>query len=158
MEILTPAEKQRLDGRLATLKARRRELSKRIEAARELGDLKENADYHAAKDEQGLDEAEILRLEHRLACAQLVGEGAGAQAAEAGIVFVGASVRIREVATNDEDVIRLVGESSGDPFADPVEVTIASPMGEALLKARVGEVVRVDTPRGPQHFEVLEIT
>jgi len=157
MEFVTPEEKAKLEARLAELKARRKVLSERIEKARELGDLRENADYHAAREEQGMDEAEIARLERKLASAQVVGQGAAASAAEAGVVFVGATVRLLDVQAGEEETIRLVGESSGDPFADPVEVTAASPMGEALLKARVGETVRVATPRGEQQFTVLEI-
>jgi transcription elongation GreA/GreB family factor len=55
------------------------------------------------------------------------------------------------------DLYRLVGESSGRFDADEIEVTTASPMGEALMKARVGDVVRVDLPRGTKRFEVVEI-
>ncbi|MEC9374187.1 MAG: transcription elongation factor GreA [Planctomycetota bacterium] len=153
MEFLTREEFDRVESRLNELKGRRKILSERIAEARALGDLKENADYHAAREEQGLDEAEIKRLEDRLSQAKIIDK----DAAPDDVVFIGATVRIREVDTDDDECVKLVGEPTGDPLADPVEVTAGSPMGEALMKARVGETVRVDTPRGVKRFEVLEI-
>ncbi len=153
MEFISKQEKEQIETRLTELKGRRKAISTRIQEARELGDLKENAEYHAAREDQGMDEAEITRLEDRLATAVVVKE----DAATADIVFVGSTVKIKEIETDDIEDVRLVGESSGNPLADPVEVTVSSPMGEALLKARIGETVRVDTPRGVKRFEVLEI-
>jgi transcription elongation factor GreA len=154
MEILTREEKERLESRLNELKGRRKMLSERIAEARALGDLKENADYHAAREEQGLEEAEIKRLEERLAKVTVMKDDSEHPD---DIVFLGATVRIREIGDDEEELVRLVGESSGDPLADPVEVTAGSPMGEALMKARVGETVRVDTPRGAKRVEILAI-
>ena len=153
MEFITPAERDQIKGRLDELIARRPEISLRIAEARALGDLKENGDYHAAREDQAMEEAEIKRLEQRLASAKVVEEGA----APSDMVFIGATVRLRDVDTNEEDLFRLVGEASGDLMADYVEVTVSSPMGESLLKARVGETVRVDAPRGVKRFEIVEI-
>jgi len=153
MDFITADEKAHLEERLAGLKGRRKELSDRIQAARELGDLKENAEYHAAREAQGLDEAEIKRLERRLAECQVVDEAS----AGTDVVFLGSVIRIRDVDRGDEEVVRLVGESSGDSMAEPVEVTVSSPMGEALLKARVGETIRFNAPRGVKRFEILEL-
>ena len=150
---ITPAERDQIKGRLDELIARRPEISLRIAEARALGDLKENGDYHAAREDQAMEEAEIKRLEQRLASAKVVEEGA----APSDMVFLGATVRLRDVDTNEEDLFRLVGEASGDLMADYVEVTVSSPMGESLLKARVGETVRVDAPRGVKRFEIVEI-
>jgi len=153
MEFITPDEKKQLEGRLRKLVANRPVLSQRIQEARELGDLKENADYHAAREEQGLEEAEIRRLEERLGSAKVI-EG-GSMPDE--IVFIGATVKLREVGDDEEELFRLVGEPSGAPSGDVIEVTIGSPMGSALMKARVGDTVRVDLPRGPKRFEILAI-
>ncbi len=153
MEFVSQQDKEKIEARLAELIGRRKILSVRIQTAREMGDLKENAEYHAAREEQGMDEAEIKRLEERLEEALVVEEGS----TPSDIVFLGSVVKIKDVATGEEDCMRLVGESSGDLMAEPVEVTVQSPMGEALLKARLGETVRVDTPRGVKRFEVLEI-
>jgi transcription elongation GreA/GreB family factor len=73
------------------------------------------------------------------------------------MVFVGATVKLREVDSGDEDLYKIVGTASNDFSLDYVEVTTTSPLGEALMKARVGEVVRVDLPKGATQFEILEI-
>lgn len=154
MEMITRTDKEHLEARVAQLKANRPVISLRIAEARALGDLKENAEYHAAREQQGLDEAEIRRLEERLQRANVVDEN---MARSADVVFLGSTVKLRDVDKGDEDLYRLVGEASGDPSLDYVEVTVTSPMGEALMKARVGEVVRVDAPRGVKRFEIVEI-
>lgn len=153
MEFVTPQEKAMLEQRLATLKANRPELSQRIAEARANGDLKENADYHAAREEQGMQEAEVRRLEERLAKVSVVDKDSMVD----GVVFVGATVKLREVDSGDEEIYKLVGESSGSVSFDIIEVTATSPMGEALMKARVGEIVKVDAPRKTLRFEVVEI-
>ncbi|NJN40487.1 MAG: hypothetical protein HC807_06130 [Gammaproteobacteria bacterium] len=73
------------------------------------------------------------------------------------MVFLGMVVRLRDTDNDDEDLYKLVGESSGTFDSDEIEVTVSSPMGAALFKARVGEVVRVDLPRGTKRFEVIAI-
>ena len=153
MDFLTADEKQRLQEKLENLKARRPTITARIAEARAMGDLKENAEYHAARDEQGLNEAEIRRLEERLKNAKV----ADPEQLPEDMVFVGSVVRLKDLDDKSEDLYRIVGEASGNFDADEVEVTTASPMGEALLKARVGDVVKVDLPRRTKRFEVLEI-
>lgn len=153
MEFITQDEKDQLETRLADLKARRGELSARIAEARADGDLKENADYHAARDDQGMNEAEIRRLEERLKTAKVANQDDVPE----DMVFLGATVRLRDVDAEDEDLYKLVGEASGNFDADEIEVTANSPMGEALMKARVGETVKVELPRGEKRFEILEI-
>jgi len=153
MQFLTADEKKTLEAKLEDLKAKRPEISERIAEARAHGDLKENAEYHAAREEQGLMEAEIRRLEERLNSAKVVEEGDMPE----GVVFVGSMVRIKDVDRGDEDVVKLVGELSGEFYDDYEEVSAGSPMGESLMKARVGDTVKVDTPRGAKRFEVLEL-
>ena len=142
-----------IQARLEELKANRPVLSKRIAEARALGDLKENADYHAAREDQGMNEAEIRRLEERLKTAQVT----DSSGVPSDMVFLGAVVKLRDTGNNSEDLYKLVGEASGRFDADEIEVTVSSPMGESLLKARVGDVVKVDLPRGTKRFEVIEI-
>jgi transcription elongation factor GreA len=74
-----------------------------------------------------------------------------------GLVVVGSTVRLRDVDNNDTDLFKLVGEATSPPPADYVEVTVTSPMGEALLKSRVGDTIRVNAPRGTKRFEIMEI-
>ena len=152
MEFITPEERTQIQSRLDELKARRPVIAKRIGEARDMGDLSENAEYHAAREDQGLMEAEIRRLEARLKDAKTVDQGDIPD----DMVFLGATVKLRDE-TGDEDLYRLVGESTGKFDMDFIEVTAASPMGEALMKARVGETVRVDLPKGTKRFTILEI-
>ena len=154
MEMLTQSEKEKVESRLSALKANRPVISLRIAEARALGDLKENGDYHAAREQQGLEEAEIRRLEQRLATAHIVEDGAGKGG---DIVMLGSMVKIKDVEKGRVDKVKLVGEMSTDPPEEYDEVTASSPMGEALMRARKGETVRVNAPRGVKKFEIVEI-
>ncbi|MDP6153695.1 MAG: transcription elongation factor GreA [Phycisphaeraceae bacterium] len=153
MEIITQEEKERLEARLQELIDRRPEITQRIATARALGDLKENADYHAARDDQGLNEAEIRRLQQRVASATVADD---ADIPE-DIVFLGSVVRLLDLSDDSDDLYKLVGDASGNFDADEIEVTTTSPMGEALMKSRVGEEIKVDLPRGEKRFKVVEI-
>lgn len=153
MDIITQDERQKIKSRLDDLVNNRPVITQRIAEARELGDLKENAEYHAAREQQGLEEAEIRRLEERLASAQVVDDTRTAD----GVVFIGSTVRIREVGEDEIETYRLVGEMTDNDTGDVIEVTASSPFGEALMKSRVGETVRVNAPRGVKRFEIVEI-
>ena len=142
-----------LGEELESLIALRSEISDRIGRARELGDLKENADYHAAKDEQGHNERKIKDLEARLEKAVV----ADSTHVPDDMVFLGTIARLKNLTTNQEDLYMLVGESSGRFDLDYMEVTQNSELGKALFKARVGETIGVDLPAGRTQFEVLGI-
>jgi transcription elongation factor GreA len=153
MNFITREDKERLETQLKDCLGKRKTITKRIEEARALGDLRENAEYHAAREDQGMNEARIRELEERLGKAVIADE----ETTPDDIVFVGATVRLRDVKTGDEDLYKLVGEATGALHDDFIEVTSNSPMGQALFKARIGETVRVDLRRGPRRFEVVEI-
>jgi transcription elongation factor GreA len=153
MEFLTRADKDKLEQELRDLHTRGKEIIVRIAEARALGDLKENAEYHAAREDQGMNNAKIKDIEERLANCQVSDD----LDIPEDMVFVGATVKLREVDSGDEDLYKIVGTASNDFSLDYVEVTTTSPLGEALMKARVGEVVRVDLPKGATQFEILEI-
>lgn len=153
MEFVTQEEKDALQAKLDALIANRTVLAKRINEAREQGDLKENADYHAARDDQGLEEAEIKRLEARIASAQVADDVEKPD----DMVFLGSVVRLKDTDDDTDDLYKLVGEATGKFDADEIEVTASSPLGAALMKSRVGETVKADLPRGTKHFEVMEI-
>ncbi len=152
MDFITADEKAQIEAKLQLLREKRPLITQRIAEARALGDLKENAEYHASREDQGMNEANIRRYEERLANAKVVTEGD----VPSDMVFVGATVKLRDE-DGDEDLFRLVGEASDSDSGDVVEVTVTSPMGEALMKARVGEMIRVDAPRGTLRFEIVEI-
>jgi transcription elongation factor GreA len=118
----------------------RREISERIERARELGDLKENADYDAAKNEQGLNEARVRQLEAMLRDVVIV-EGGGGDVVEAGVI-----VEVR-VAGDDETQAYLIG--SIEERHDRYDVlSTSAPMGQAIMNHRAGDTVSYETPRG----------
>lgn len=159
MDYMTAEEKAKIKARMDELIANRPKITERIAEARALGDLKENAEYHSARELQGMEEAEIRRLEDRLENAKVVNDDL---AKDAQVAFLGSMVKIREVKENgpkgSDEMVKLVGEFSDDPPDDYDEVTANSPMGSALMKSRVGEVVRVDAPRGVKRFEIVEIS
>lgn len=153
MEFMTPQEKSDLQQKLEALIAKRPVLSTRIAEARALGDLKENADYHAAREDQALNEAEIRRLQDKLKNVKV----AHNDHVPKDMVFLGSVVRLRDSDNGSEDLYKLVGQATGNFDSDEIEVTVSSPLGESLLKARVGETVKVNSPRGTKRFEVVEI-
>lgn len=159
MDYMTAEEQAKIKARLNELIANRPKITERIAEARALGDLKENAEYHSARELQGMEEAEIRRLEDRLENAKIVDDGL---AKDAQVAFLGSMVKIQEVTekgpVGEAEMVKLVGEFSEDPPDDYDEVTANSPMGTALMKARVGETVRVDAPRGTKRFEIIEIS
>ncbi len=152
MNYMTAEDKARLEKQLEEFKKLRTTLSDRIGRARELGDLKENAEYHCAKEDQGHNERKIRDIEQKLSGAVVVDDTELPE----GMVFIGATVRLRDTDSGNEDLYRLVGELT-DTDADYVEVTPNSPMGMSLMKARVGETVMVDLPRGRKSFEIVEV-
>ena len=152
MEIISPADRVRMEQQLKELFAQRPVITARIAEARANGDLKENADYHAAREEQGLVEAKIRELEQRLRTAQVAGDSAVPK----DMVYLGATVKLRDTATGKTQKYKLVGNMTDDD-GDYIEVTSSSPLGVALMKAHVGETVRADLPKGEKRFEIVEI-
>ena len=153
MTYLSNEEYDRLQVELDDRIGRRLELSERIGKARDLGDLKENAEYHAAREDQGLNEAKIRELEQDLKEAILVDSSEVPE----GVVYIGTTVKLKNSKTGDEDLYRLVGEATGRFDIDYVEVTPNSALGEALMKRQVGETVSVDLPKGRTDFDIVEI-
>ncbi|MDZ4753711.1 MAG: transcription elongation factor GreA [Phycisphaerae bacterium] len=153
MNFITTEEKAQLEKLLSELRAEEKVLIQRIQDARALGDLRENAEYHAAREDKAMNAAKMKELEYRLATAQIAGD----VDLPTDMVFVGSVVKLRDVDRGDEDLYKLVGEATGRFDLDYIEVTTTSPMGVALMKARIGETVRVDLPRGEKRFAILEI-
>jgi len=153
MEIISQADKERLEQQLAECIQFRPVIAQRIAEARAQGDLKENADYHAAREDQAMNEAKIRELEAKLARVQVAGE----VEVPTDMVFLGATVRVRDVANGREEVFRLVGQMGDDTDDDVLEVTVTSPMGTALMRARLNETVRVELPRGERRFLIVAI-
>ena len=126
-------------------------LSARVAAARSEGDLSENAEYHGARESQGLLQAKINLLRDTLARAVIV-----ERAKEAGdeVVF-GATVVVKDLTFGDEEVFVLVG--AGEEDYDRGRINVTSPLAQGLLGRKVGERVAIEVPIGTQKFEILEV-
>jgi transcription elongation factor GreA len=130
---------------------KREELSLKLEAAIAQGDLKENADYHDAKEEQGFVEARIRDIEDSLRRAQIIEDNGPSD-----IVRVGSTVTVSEEGYDDEETYVIVGAAEADPAAG--RISNESPIGRALLGTRAGDVVLADTPGGAIKFAILSIS
>jgi transcription elongation factor GreA len=153
MDFITAEEKTMLVEKLSELRAMDKQLIQRIADARALGDLRENAEYHASREDKAMNDAKIKEIEERLARAQVT----DSSTLPVDMVFIGATVRLRDDDRGDDDLYRLVGQATGRFDLEYIEVTTTSPMGVALMKARVGESIRVDLPRGAKRFTIIEI-
>jgi len=130
---------------------RRPELARILRRAIQQGDLSENADYIAAKEEQAFLEGRIQQIETMLRNAVLI-ESNG----PAGVVDLGSQVTVLEEGREAPEVFRIVGPAEADPLNG--KVSHQSPLGQALLGRRAGDVVTVDAPAGPITFRVLEVS
>jgi transcription elongation factor GreA len=130
------------------------EVQERIRKAAALGDLSENAEYHFAKEENRTIQRELAELELKLKHVAVVSN----EHVPEDMVFLGHTVKLLDLDDDTEQLIRLVGEATPAGADDDVmPVSVTSPMGEALLKARVGETVKVKAPRGTLEFKILAI-
>jgi transcription elongation factor GreA len=151
-ESITPEGMVALQTELEELEGpRRKELAARIKAARELGDLKENAEYHIAKDDQGHLEARIRRLRERLRKATVVEANESAGDAFA----FGRTAEVLDESSGKVNTWTLVGATEAD-FAQG-KLSIESPVGQALRDAAIGEEVSVETPRGEKIYRVQKL-
>lgn len=130
----------------------RAEASKDIAEAREKGDLSENAEYHAAKDAQGLLEAKINELEKALANVRII----DASQLDNSTVTILSNVRMLNLKVKKEITYQIVSETEAD--LKNKKISVNSPIAKALLAKAVGDVVDVMTPAGAMQFEILEIT
>ena len=153
MEMISQTDKERLEAQLSDCLKFRPVIAGRIAEARAQGDLKENADYHAAREDQAMNEAKVRDLEAKLSHVQVAGE----IDVPLDMVFLGAIVVLQDVKTSRTEKYRLVGQLTDDSSDDYIEVTGSSPIGVALMKARVGETVRVDLPKGERRFLIVKI-
>ena len=150
----TPMTKEgleKLKAELAELEVRRPIMLKGVQEAREKGDLRENAEYHAAREDLAMLEGRIKDLKSKIGDAVLVDTS---KIGGDSIVF-GATVKLKNMADKETEEYTLVGEGEADPFANKILTT--SPMGKALLTKKVGDVVEVPVPKGTLKFKVLEI-
>ena len=120
-----------------------------IKEARAQGDLSENADYDAARDEQAKIEARIQELEYMLEHAKIIEKKSG------DIVSVGTTVTVKYVDDDEEEVYSIVGSMEADPFEN--KISNESPIAKAIIGHKKGEIVTVESPNGKYEIEILEI-
>ena len=143
-------EKMKAD--LAECKERRIKVAAVIEQAREFGDLRENSEYHAAKEAQAMLHARIKDLEDKIARSEILDN----QAIDASKVYLGAKVKVRNEKTKKELCYTLVGPVEADMAAG--KISIQSPVGKALLGLSVGDVAVAKVPAGDVRMTILEIS
>jgi transcription elongation factor GreA len=129
----------------------RAEIAARIKTAREWGDLKENAEYHAAKEDQAHLETRIKRIVERVRGATVV----DGNAAPEGVVGFGTTVEVRDETSGKVATYRIVG--AAEASAKDGKLSIESPVAQALIGARAGEAVQVETPGGARTFTVVRV-
>ena len=150
--ILTYEGLRKYEEELQDLKVvKRREVAEKIKEAREQGDLSENAEYDAAKDEQRDIEARIEELEKILKNAEVVDE----DEVDLEVINIGCRVKILDVEYNDELEYKIVGSTEANSLKG--KISNESPVGKALIGKKVGEVITVETQAGAFQYKVLEI-
>jgi len=128
------------------------EITKRIAAARELGDLSENAEYHAAREDQGMLQARIDALKDKLSRAYIVDRSS----LPSDTVVFGTRVRIRDLDSGEEEVYELVGP--GEEDYDNNKILTTSPRGQGLLGKKRGDIAIIKVPRGHLRYEIIDIS
>ena len=127
------------------------EVAKRIATAREMGDLSENAEYHAAREDQGMLKARIDALKDQLSRAYFVDKST----LPTDTVVFGARVRVKDLDLSDDEIFHLVGPGEEDYNSN--KILTNSPIGQGLLGKKVGETVQIQVPMGTLRFKVMEI-
>ena len=149
---ITPEGLEELKQELDTLVNEKRvDLAKRLHFAIKQGDLSENADYQAAKEEQAFLEGRILELKQMIRNAVLIEKSDKND----GLIRLGSEITVQEVGFDDQETYYLVGPAEADPTDG--RISHKSPLGKALLGHKVGDKVAVRAPAGKIQFEILEV-
>lgn len=150
--MLSPEGYQRLKEELEQLKSvERQKIADNIREAKSHGDLRENAMYHEAKLNQRRLESRIAELERMLQSAQIV-----EATTQEGVAHLGSTVVLEDLEWGDTMKIHLVGAFEADPAND--KISVASPMGGALLEKTAGDTIEVETPGGTQKYKIKSIS
>ena len=150
---ITPEGQKKLRLELDNLKnIKRQEIIDAISEARAHGDLKENAEYHAAREEQGLNEARIRELEEVLGTSQAIEYKS---IDNQGRVIFGSTVEIKDLETEENHKYQIVGEAEADIEMNTISLT--TPIAQSLMKKELGDVAEGQTPSGLKEFEIIKI-
>jgi len=142
-----------LENKIEYLKGKKRlEIAEKIKEARSFGDLSENSEYDEAKNEQAALEAKIVQIENILRNAEIIDE----DKIDITTVQVGCKVTILDLEYDDKETYHIVGSTEADP--SKFRISDESPIGNAIINKKVGEIVDVETPSGIIQIKILDIT
>jgi len=151
--LLTYEGLKELENKIEYLKGKKRlEIAEKIKEARSFGDLSENSEYDEAKNEQAALEAKIVQIENILRNAEIIDE----DKIDITTVQVGCKVTILDLEYDDEETYHIVGSTEADP--SKFRISDESPIGNAIINKKVGEVVDVETPSGIVKIKILDIS
>ena len=154
MQLVSAQEKAAMEVKREELYKAQIDVQDRIRKAASLGDLSENAEYHFAKEENRTIQRQLAELEAKLKNVSVVSN----ETVPENVVFIGHVVKLLDLDDESEMLVRIVGEAQPAVGGEVTNVSANSPMGDALIKARVGDTVKVSAPRGTMEFKILEIT
>jgi len=150
---LTQEGYEKLTGELEELKnKKRKEISAAIEHARSLGDLKENAEYHAAKEAMANNEKRVKELEDRLSRVEIIDESM----ISSDKAYIGAKLKLKDLDSGEELGYTLVGQDEADPVKG--FISVSSPVGKVLLGRSEGEDIQIKVPAGILNYKIIKIT
>ncbi len=148
---ITPKGFEALKLELQQLIARRADISERIATAREHGDLKENAEYHAAREQQSFNEGRVAELEEKVSRAEVI----DIASLSGKTIKFGATVTLLDDETSKKMTYQIVGEYEAN--IEEKKISVASPLARALIGKTVGEHAEVPTPKGEKFYEILTV-
>lgn len=150
---LTREGYEKMIEELESLKhVKRREISKAIEHARSLGDLKENAEYHAAKEAMAYNEKRIAELEDKLSRTEII----DSSKMPAGKAYIGAKVKLIDLDNSEELEYTLVGQDEADAVKGLISIT--SPVGKAILGHKIDDIIKIEVPAGALSYKIVTIS
>ena len=150
---MTPVGEKALRTELDQLKKiERPQIITAIADARDHGDLKENAEYHAARERQGIIESRIKDIEGKLSHAQVIDV---TKIAANGMVIFGATVTLMDMKTEEEITYQIVGQDEAD--VEHNKISVVSPLARALIKKEEGDEFKLETPKGKVSYEIVEV-
>lgn len=148
---MTPAGAQKLKDQLAKLREERPRISREIGVAREHGDLSENAEYHAAKERQGMVEAQIKDIEDKLSRSEVIDP----TSLTGDRIKFGATVELMNLDTDEEVVYQIVGADEAN--VDEGLISVSAPLARALIGKEPGDEVTIQLPAGKRTYEVSQV-
>jgi transcription elongation factor GreA len=143
----------KLKTEIADLEDQKARVTEAIKAARDEGDLSENAEYHGQRETQGMIQAKINQLKSKLANCYIVDKSAMPK----GVVGFGSVVTVKDLEDGMEEQYELVGPGEEDYKADPMKILTGSPIAQGLVGKKVGEQAEIDIPSGKLRLEITEI-